>query len=342
VKTLQRVRGFNLPELMVSLTIGLLLLAAFMVILDRCRREFATNESLASLQDAARSAISVLVPDLEHAGFYGVTATPSAQLARGGTITATATDLRQPSPADAVGEVAGLPPGAHDCGINFAVDLATPVEGANNSFRAGVAARDCAPAATAGGARPGTDTLTLRRASFATVEPRVGRLQLHAHRLGAHAAVTLFADGRAPTPTDPLAEIRDVDIRTYYVANDSVGRRGWPALRVKSLTESRGAAQFRDEEVLPGVEDLQVEFGVATEDGSHATRFVPPDAAGRDQRVRSVRLWLRLRADTTERGFVDTRALNYSDVSFVPSAAEAAQRRLLIERTVALRNVWRP
>ena len=69
---------------MVSLTIGLLLLAAFLVILDRCRREFATNESLASLQDAARSALSVLVPDLEHAGFYGVTASPAAQLARGG------------------------------------------------------------------------------------------------------------------------------------------------------------------------------------------------------------------------------------------------------------------
>ena len=40
-------RGFNLPELMVSLTLGLILLAAFLVILDRCRRDFATNESLA-------------------------------------------------------------------------------------------------------------------------------------------------------------------------------------------------------------------------------------------------------------------------------------------------------
>src|SRR5688572_24405850 len=223
---------------MVSLTIGLLLLAAFVVLLDRCRREFATNESLASLQDAARGALSVLVPDLEHAGFYGVTATPAAQLVHAGTITASATDLRQPAPADGVAPVAGLPPGAHDCGVNFAVDLAIPVEGANNSFRAGVAARDCAPTSSAGGARAGTDTLTVRRASLATTEPRDGRLQLQAHRLGAHAAVTLFADGRAPGPVDALTEIRDVEIHTYYVANHSVGRRGWPALRVKSLTES--------------------------------------------------------------------------------------------------------
>ncbi len=65
-----------------------------------------------------------------------------------------------------------------------------------------------------------------------------------------------------PAPVDAHTEVRDVEVRTYYVANNSVGRRGWPALRVKTLTESRGAAQFRDEEVLPGVEDLQVEFGV--------------------------------------------------------------------------------
>ena len=34
MKTRRRIRGFNLPELMVSLTIGLLLLAAFVVLLD--------------------------------------------------------------------------------------------------------------------------------------------------------------------------------------------------------------------------------------------------------------------------------------------------------------------
>ena len=58
--------------------------------------------------------------------------------------------------------------------------------------------------------------------------------------------------------------MRDLEVRTYYIANEFRGQRpDWPALRVKSLTESGGAAQFRDEEILPGVEDLQVEFGSA-------------------------------------------------------------------------------
>ncbi len=68
----------------------------------------------------------------------------------------------------------------------------------------------------------------------------------------------------------------------------------------------------------------------------------PDSGLLRDQRVSAVRLWLRIRADTTERGFVDTRVLEYSDASFAPSATESSQRRLLIERTVALRNAWRP
>ena len=45
-------RGFNLPELMVSMAIGLVLLAAFIKVLDRSLSDFAVNESLARLQDA--------------------------------------------------------------------------------------------------------------------------------------------------------------------------------------------------------------------------------------------------------------------------------------------------
>ena len=84
--TAVRARGFNLPELMVSMAIGLVLLAAFIKVLDRCRSDFAVNESLARLQDAARHALSVLVPDLEHAGFYGVTSTPRVRLMRDGNV----------------------------------------------------------------------------------------------------------------------------------------------------------------------------------------------------------------------------------------------------------------
>lgn len=306
---------------MISLALGLLLVAAFLIVVQRCRASFAINESLARQQDAARHALSVLVPDIEHAGFYGFSRVTASLLP---TI------------------VSGLPAGIHDCGADFAVTLSVPIQGSDNTWRVGVGARDCEPTASAGGARAGTDTLTVRHASTARVAPRAGRLQLYTQSLAITAPVMLFANGRAPGVVDSDHEIRDVEIRTYYIANDSVDRPGWPALRVKALTESRGAAQFRDEEILPGVEDLQVEFGVIDAvDGTSSVSYFSPEAPrARAGPVVSVRFWLRIRADATEPGYRDARTLTYSNVDYVPSAAEARSRRMLVERTVALRNAF--
>ena len=186
--------------------------------------------------------------------------------------------LAQPGAARAIPAVAGLPAGAHDCGINFAVDLAEVVQGSNNTYAIGNGALACEPTASAGGASESADTLTLRHASLVTTAARAGRMQLYSSARAAHAPLLLFADGRAPGPIDDEHEVRDLEVRTWYVANNSVDRPAWPALRVKSLTETRGAAQFRDEEIMPGVEDLQVQFIVAYEvDGEQRVRFLAPD-----------------------------------------------------------------
>ena len=302
---------------MIALALGLVLLAAFLTVLQRCRASFAAGESLARLQDGARHALSVLVPDIEHAGFYGFT-------------------------SHALTTIAGpLPAGARDCGSGFAVNLVVPVQGSDNSFALASDARDCAPTATSGGARSGSDTFTLRHASQDSVAPHAGRLQLYSQALSTVGPLLLFSDGRAPGPVDADHVVRDLEVRSYYVANNSVERPGWPALRVKALTEAAGAAQFRDEEVLPGVEDLQVEFGVAHVDsGSARVHYVAPGAAlAPGDRIVTVRLWLRIRSDVTEPEFQDDTALSYANVHFAPSPTEARQRRILIERTVALRNL---
>lgn len=342
MKRARREGGFNLPELLIALALGLALLAAFLVVLQRCRDQFATNESLARLQDSGRHALSVVVTDLEHAGFYGFTSAPNTRVLRDGAPVAQGAELSQPDGATAVAPSAGLPAGAHDCGINFGVDLSAAVQGSNNSYALGRDARDCAPAASAGGARAGTDTLTVRHASLDTAAAHAGRVQLYSRRLTAHGFVELFADGRVPGGIDTDAEVRDLEVHTYYIANNSVDRPGWPALRVKSLTEARGAAQFRDEEVLPGVEDLQVELAVESDRGiaTRSVRYVAPDSPTlRAGRIVAARIWLRIRSDTTEHGYRDARRLDYADVIFTPSPAEAAQRRVLIERTVSLRNL---
>ena len=331
-------RGFHLTELLVALTLGLLLIAAFLSAVQKCRDLFAIHESISSLQDSRRLALSVLVPDLEHAGFLGFHRPAFARLLRAQIEVASGAQLQQPGDGADVAPAGPLPAGAHACGVNFAIDIGRPVQGTNNFFGTGIGASDCAPTPAAGGARVGADTLTLRRASLAVAAPRAGRIQLLSRRLQSLVPLDLFADGRAPAPMGPDHEVRDLEVHVYYVANNSVDRPGWPALRVKTLTEANGAAQFRDEEVAPGVEDLQIEFGI-TEPGESRIRFVDADFEGlQTANVVAVRIWLRLRADSTEAGYVDPRTLEYADVSFTPSQSESRQRRMLVERTVALRN----
>ena len=339
--TKRHTSGFNLLELLVALAIGLVLLAAFVTTLQRTRRDFITNESLARLHDSARHASSVLASDVEHAGFFGAMSPAAAELVGGGATLAARDALAQPDDSHAVAPVSGLPSGAHDCGVNFAVDLSQPVQGSDNHFELGREPRDCEPTASAGRASETADTLTVRHGSLAVAAPHAGRVQLYAASLSSAGSLRLFADGNAPGPVDAQHEVRDLEVRSYYIAADSVGRRGWPALRVKSLTESRGMAQFRDEEVMPGVEDLQVEFAVAsTEGGQTVVRHVPPGSVEpRVGRVVAVRFWLRIRADHTEQSHRDDRTMRYANVVFAPSDREARHRRMLVERTVALRNL---
>jgi type IV pilus assembly protein PilW len=327
-------RGFSLLELLVALVIGLALVAMFLVVLQRCRLLFASNESIAQLQDSARLAMAVLVLDIEHAGFFGFAPPRGFQLVANGRLLAEESAMRQPTAELPATEVAGLPAGAHACGVNFAVDLLRPVQGTDNGYDP----LACEPTASAGGARESSDTLTIRHASLGVTDPRAGRVQLYSSALGSQPLL-LFADGLTPGARDDRHQVSDLEVRSYYVANNSVGRTGFPALRVKSLTESGGAAQFRDEELVPGVEDLQVELGVAGADGAAPVRFVAADSpAAHSEQVVAVRLWLRLRAETTEPGHQDAGTLTYANTSFSPDEAQARQRRMVISRTIALRN----
>ncbi|MGH8495818.1 MAG: PilW family protein, partial [Gammaproteobacteria bacterium] len=92
-----------------------------------------------------------------------------------------------------------------------------------------------------------------------------------------------------------------------------------------------------DEEIIPGVEDLQVQFGVDTDIDGVANRYVNPDYAlvGTDNIV-AVRLWLRMRTENIEVGFVDDNTYTYADQNVGPFNDNF--RRLVVSKTVLLRN----
>lgn len=358
-QSLRREAGLSLVELLVALTIGSMIIVGAVVVYSQSRSNFALNETTARLQEEARYVLSLIEPDLQLAGFYGYTNSSDDFLIVDGTGSGTPTSkLQQTDP-----RFPGVAAATHACGDNFALDLMATVQGLNNmandgDFVPGPNADAPGPASRCArsSVEPLTDALTIRRASTAAVGASALRLQLYVNRLK-QTNQRIVLDGVAPGPVAVgLQEIRNLVIRTFYVASDSEGRPGTPALRMVALDDGQA---FTDVEVMPGVEDLQVQFGVDTGDydndgiididadangipdapNGFATRYVNADSPLLPgAQVVSVRLWLRLRSEAPEVGFRDDRIYNYADTSFTAAGADAAFRRVLVSRTIQLRN----
>lgn len=333
-----RGKGFSLVELLVALTIGLLLIGAAVAAYVRSRALFEASEIVARLEDTARYALTVIEPDVELAGYYGGTNNPAnlSMVEHGASQSFIATAYGMRQNASPIAEIGAA---AQACGRNFAIDVLEPAQGANNRFLLGPGATGgCAPYAP--GAQAGADVLTLRRASVDTDSAFAGRIQILSSRLTSLSRQLLFFDGHVPLPIDVDHEIHDLVVRAYYVAQNSVDHPRYPALRVKSLTSVSGHPAFTDAEVIPGVEDLQIEFGV--DNGAHTgqvSHYVSPESPGLEtEQIVAVRVWVRVRAEHPEPGLVDTHEYRYADVSFVPTGADRAIRRVLLSRTIALRN----
>jgi type IV pilus assembly protein PilW len=335
--------GFTLIEVLIATTIACTIFTGVLAMYAQVSGTYRVNDRIARLQEQGRFALAMMEPDIELAGYYGFTNMPESvrfvQGANPAATLATSVQLRQyparvgdPLPAP----LAVLPSSAQMCGINYAVDVALPVQGSNNAFALGRGAK-CA--AYQGRPQIGADTLTLRRVETEAGPPEAGRIQVYASRLAAGANQLMFIDGLVPGTVDKDHRVQNFLVRAYYVARDSVGQNGFPALRVKTLTRSGGAAAFVDDEVMPGIEDLQVQFGIDADNVGRATRYVNPDFADALRlQIFAVRVWLRIRADVPEAGFDDGATYRYADVAYIPSGAERTFRRVLMSRTITLRN----
>lgn len=132
--------------------------------------------------------------------------------------------------------------------------------------------------------------------------------------------------------------MHDLIVHAWYVGRDATGRTGLPSLRRKRLQGGAGGATIQDEEIIAGIENLQVQLGTATAEGEGVV-FSAPDSIPADasQSIVAVRLWLLVRAETPEIGFVDNRSREFPTGRWLPPPNDA-YRRLLVSTTVYLRN----
>jgi type IV pilus assembly protein PilW len=335
-------RGLSLIELLVALSIGSFLIIGAVTVQMQTRKTFTVNENQARLQEVARYALSVLEPDIQLASLYGYSNIPWG-------IKMMDSDGNR---IDALKIYTGeMAPGAglvwDECGTNEVFNVYLPIQAENGQWRMG-----CDPKGN--GWIEGTDTLTVRHSSTEKVDPVAGRMQLYTDRTHPENSWMIMNGDPPDTIEDRLKEVRDYFTRTYYIAQDSEGRPNLPALRVKQISSEDGEGAWDDQEVVRGVEDIQIELGVDPGDpdangvidvqngvsvnvNGNVGRYVTPgDDALKTGQVVAVRIWIRVRAEEAEQGFLDQRVYNYASVKdFQPGDGF---RRALVSRTIFLRN----
>jgi type IV pilus assembly protein PilW len=314
---------------MVALAIGAFLMLGALTVFMQSRATFRVNDTVSRLQENARFVVDVIEPEIRMASYYGLTS-------RSSKISNRATPL-EPVPAGIV--VAG------DCGQNWTIDLAAEVDGTNNAY-------GWACAAFRDGAQPQSDTLVVRRVTedpLAVLQADTMYLQSARFRDS-----ELFVDTAVPAGfVAATSQTHALMVFGYYVSqNSSLDRPGnpVPSLRMKTLVSGAPGPRVEDREVLPGVEDFQVQFGVDTDiagafNRGSVDRYVNPGdpiitpgdpAFLPDAEILSVRIWLRIRAERPENGFTDTADYVYADRN-VPAFNDQF-RRTVVTKTIYLRN----
>ena len=326
--------GLGLVELLVAMTIGLAVLAGVLTVTLKARDAHAALETTARLQELARYALGLIESDVRMGGHLGL-------LARAELVT----NLRAPLTDPDGNEVpfAG-------CAAHWATDLARPLSGWDHTLGRWPLEAACRPN---GGWRDGTDGLIVRRASAdrigqsaAALRQYRGHVLLVTSRTDARVfvadALGTIPAGFAPSdPPDapPLADTRRLLVHAYYVSPGSSESPELPSLRRKRLV---AGPSVQDEEILPGVEDLQVQYGVDADGDLAVDRYVDADALGADDRVMAARIWLRVRAAERDRSWDDRTRYTYANQDELLPAQERAFRRLVVSRTVQLRNARPP
>jgi len=358
----RRQAGLSLVELMVAMVIGLLLIIGATQVYINGHAAYNANEGVSRMQETARYAMSILEPDIRMSNYWGLVKGANSIVSGQSPQTAAS------SPNWA---------GATACGKNFATDLNTNLQADDNSYLltwdgSATAYAACNSLSTTDvpsvvwNTSPmlSSDTLTVRRASAATSPSTANWLQICSSRTQG----ILIWDGRACAAASQ--QVNNLLVSAYYVDKNSKQQVGLPSLRRKTLISAAGnQSAFFDQEVIAGVEDMQLQFGIdpASPSTGVAARYVNPTdlkaALAANGQVVAVRVWLMVRSDTPEYGFTDTNTYTYADrqtangttgdlsvagaatKAFKPSAAADTglnsvmhYRRLLISRTIQVRN----
>lgn len=309
-------RGFTLIEVMVSLTLGLVVLAGVMAMFTISRDTFNIAESESRMLDDARFALHLLEEDIRAAGSFGRNSFPSGILGR-------------------TASTAPLPTIDGDCDVRWYIDLDRRLFAQNgvNPYPG-----TCITA----GYAPNTDVLVVRYAA-ATPVPDANLTPQVVYVQSAPGQGRLFTTDRGvPTFASDFNHV--LQSVAYYVSQDTENADGYPALHRISLAPG---PSLRDVIVAPGVEEFHVQLGLdecSPCDGT-VDYYVEADHADVNwndlafyDQIVAVRVWLLMRAEQFDPGYDNTETYQMGNRAYT---VNDGFRRTLVTSVFQVRNASR-
>jgi Tfp pilus assembly protein PilV len=314
--------GLTLVELLVSMLLGLLLVAGMVSAYLSASRHYAYEEQMARMQENGRYAMRLLSREFAMAGFYGGMPSsvdiPAASVDTDCSAGDWALDAR--NPLDLVNDYAGqsLPVSQHltafSCLDRTAIAWNTDL----------VAIKRTAAEASM---QRGIPAESLTSSTVAAWYLRVVS--------GVAPAWELLrpVDLRSPSRALPSMSYWEAISRIIFIRKYSEERGdGIPSLCMETLAGDALTARC----LVEGVENLQVEFGIDTDEDGVPNRYIGAPTAAQLQNAVAVKIHLLLRSIGTLPGYRDAKTYRLGAAA-VPATHDAYLRRVL-SSTVLLRN----
>jgi len=324
---MSRQSGVSLVELMIAMMLGVFLMFALVEILINGKQTFGSANHLSRIQENGRIATNLLITDLKRAGYMGGNSNIQDIYGTEGQVT-------PPTISCATGDT------------TWGRMISQPVLGLNDT--------NAGYACITNDQYLRGDVLTVRNAMPWIEDSDVDGLLTapDANRLYLRSSLfqgKVFRGGdhnNLDNKIDDLQgqkNVRELQAHSYFVGDSerSCGGNAIPSLFRVSLDQN-GLPEVN--ELLPGVENLQVQYRIGTDtdndDVIDQYEYVNADEIdwiNDGATVSTVRIWLLVRAECSETGYVDNTTYTMGDPDQVFIAADNF-RRQLYSSVVMIRN----
>lgn len=309
-------RGLSLIELMISITIGLLILVSLSTMFVNQSKTRSELDKSNRMIDNGRYALEVLSDNLRMAGYYGEFEPTSS-------VPAVPAMLPDPCSTDAAAVSASLQLAVQ--GYDAAVQ-ASQISGlpplCNFTYSGG----------SDSSLKPGSDILAIRRASTATpivqgaAMPNTLYLQVSLCQFDVApyivssnpAAFTLRTTGCTPASVAPYANLRNFMVHVYFVSpnNNTSPADGIPTLKRYEYDPTTNSFVVRP--LVEGIEYMQIDYGLDSNNDGAPDTYVTAPAVAQWPNVVSVKMNILARNTESTQGYTDTKTYTLGTATFGP------------------------